>query len=293
MNQVIIVDANLCSGCEFCIEVCPRDSLALNEKGFIIMVNERCHSCGHCISVCPEDALSHKDFQYKEYDLINDQLDGSMLNGVQLVNLLKSIRSTRKFLTKPIDETILENLIDVTRYAPTGHHSQSVQITAISDPSILQQLKDESEIVARDFIKKSDSKLFGVFAKLTGKGASYKKLVGTRSRFVRMVAGFENGIDYLFHGAPTIVVFHANKKGYVPEDNCNQAAAYFRVAAHGYSLGTTYIGYLVYYAKYNPKIREILAIPKENEIYLVLIVGYPKHKFRRFVARNPSNVIIK
>jgi nitroreductase/NAD-dependent dihydropyrimidine dehydrogenase PreA subunit len=292
MDQ-IIVDENLCTGCESCVEVCPRDSLGLNKEGFIVMVNERCHSCGHCISVCPENALSHKDFPFEEYELINDHLDSSLQNGIQLVNLLKSIRSTRKYLEKPIEKPILQNLIDVTRYAPTGHHTQSVQITAISDPVILQQLKTESEIVARDFIKKSDSKLFGFLAKLTGKGESYKKLIGTRSRFVRQVAGFEKGIDYLFHGAPTVVVFHANKKSYVPEDNCNQAAAYYRVAAEGYGLGTSYIGYLVYYAKYNPKIREILEIPKENEIYLVLIVGYPKHKFRRFVARNPSNSVVK
>ncbi len=292
MDQ-IVVDEDLCTGCESCVEVCPRDSLALNENGFITMVNQRCHSCGHCISVCPENALSHKDFPFDEYPLISDKVESSMLNGEQLGNLLRSIRSTRQYLKKPIEESILQDLVDTTRFAPTGHHTQSVQITTISDPSILQQLKSESDVVARDFVKKSDSKLFAFLAKLTGKGESYKKLVGTRPRFVRQVAGFEKGIDYLFHGAPTVVVFHAHKKSYVPEDNCNQAAAYFRVAAEGYGIGTSYIGYLVYYAKYNPKIMEILEIPKENEIYLVLIAGYPKHKFRRFVARNPTNAVMK
>jgi ferredoxin len=292
MDQ-IVVDESLCTGCESCVEVCPRDSLALNEHGFIIMVNERCHSCGHCISVCPENALSHKDYPFKEYPLIKDKIDPSMLNGEKLGNLLRSIRSTRKYLNKPIENHILNDLVDITRFAPTGHHTQSVQITTISDPLILQQLKTESDVVARDFVKKSDSKFFGFFAKITGKGESYKKLVGTRSRFVRQVEGYKNGIDYLFHGAPAVIVFHADEKSYVPEDNCNQAAAYFRVAAEGYGLGTSYIGYLVYYAKYNPKIKEILEIPKENKIYLVLIAGYPKHKFRRFVARNPANVIMK
>ena len=291
MDQ-IIVDKDLCTGCESCVEVCPRDSLALND-GCITMVNERCHSCGHCISVCPENALSHKDFPFADYPLISDKVDSSMQNGKQIGDLLRSIRSTRQYLKKPIDEVILHDLVDITRFAPTGHHTQSVQISTISDPSILHRLKVESDVVARGFVKKSDSKLFGFFAKITGKGASYKKLVGTRSRFVRQVAGFEKGIDYLFHGAPTVVVFHAHEKSYVPEDNCNQAAAYFRVAAEGYGLGTSYIGYLVYYARYNPKIKEILEIQKENKIYLVLIAGYPKHKFRRFVARNAANAVMK
>ena len=128
MSRPIFTNEELCTGCESCIDICPRDSLALNEKGIIEMVNDRCHSCGHCISICPESALSHMEFPMDEYQEISDYLDSSMLNGEQLVYLLKSIRSTRKFKDKPIDEKILKDLLDVTRYSPTGHHSQNIQV---------------------------------------------------------------------------------------------------------------------------------------------------------------------
>ncbi|MCK5184362.1 MAG: nitroreductase, partial [Candidatus Heimdallarchaeota archaeon] len=52
-----------------------------------------------------------------------------------------------------------------------------------------------------------------------------------------------------------------------------------------YGLGTCFVGYLTYYAKYNSKIRDILKIPKDNQIYQVLIVGYPSHEFQTYVSR--------
>jgi NAD-dependent dihydropyrimidine dehydrogenase PreA subunit/nitroreductase len=290
LSTKIIINRDLCTGCKTCFELCPRDCFEFDSENKSVFVSERCHDCGHCISACPERAIHHRDLPPGDYQLIGDYFDPSLVNGEQNYHFLKSIRSTRKFLKKPIEKEILAKLVDVTRFSPTGHNSQNVELTVVSNPKIIQLLKDESANAIVSILKKIDNPIFRFFARLVGKGNLIRKAQGTRPRFVRMLKGFQEGNDYLFHGAPTVIVFHTKKKAYVPEDNCTLAACYLSVLANNYGLGVCIIGYLTNYSKYNKKILDILEIPKENTIHQVLIVGYPKHKFQTFVSRKPSKI---
>jgi NAD-dependent dihydropyrimidine dehydrogenase PreA subunit len=55
-DYIISVDADLCSGCETCIERCQFDALTLPED-IISIKSDRCIGCGVCAIVCPEGAL--------------------------------------------------------------------------------------------------------------------------------------------------------------------------------------------------------------------------------------------
>jgi nitroreductase/NAD-dependent dihydropyrimidine dehydrogenase PreA subunit len=290
MNSLIAIDEERCIGCKSCIAVCPRDCFELNEYKKATIVNQLCHSCGHCISICPEDALQHTTFPQEQYALIDEYLSSDLFSHEQLYYFLKSIRSTRKFKDKTVPKEILEQLVDVTRYAPTGHHAQNVELVMVTNPITIEQLKNLSAVTIEGFLKKIDNKFNQFIARLAGKGAKIKKALAARSRFTRMLAGFKEGRDYLFHGAPAIAVFHAKQGGIVASDNCNQAAAYLRILAHSYGLGSCFIGYLVHFARENSKILELLQIPPENEIIQVVILGYPEYPFRRFVARKAAAV---
>ncbi|MHA1212644.1 MAG: nitroreductase family protein [Candidatus Heimdallarchaeota archaeon] len=287
----IVINEELCIGCQACIDICPRVCFTLNEHKKSVFESTKCHDCGHCISICSEQAISHVNFPGENYTSIKDSLNSEFLNGDQFYFLLKSIRSTRSYLEKPIETKLLDKLLDVTRYAPTGHHSQNVEIITISDQQIIQQIKDESAISIEKNLKKMNNPFIAFFAKLVGKGKLLKKAKIAESRLIRMLAEFGEDKDSLFHFAPLIVIFHGKEGGVSLSDNCNQAAAYFRVLAHAYSLGTCYIGYLRYFALFNKRILELISIPKGNQIQQTVIVGYPKHKFRTFVARKPSKII--
>ncbi len=51
----IVVDKDLCTGCETCIDSCPYDAIEMkDDKAFI---NEYCQMCRNCLSVCPEGAI--------------------------------------------------------------------------------------------------------------------------------------------------------------------------------------------------------------------------------------------
>ena len=52
-------DADLCSGCETCIERCQMGALTFNEINGLAELNpDRCIGCGLCVSTCPSGALS-------------------------------------------------------------------------------------------------------------------------------------------------------------------------------------------------------------------------------------------
>ncbi len=58
----ILVDR--CKGCEFCVEYCPRDVLAMsaefNRKGYhppVVVKSGSCLNCNLCETICPEFAI--------------------------------------------------------------------------------------------------------------------------------------------------------------------------------------------------------------------------------------------
>ena len=55
-NYQTAVDADLCTGCESCLERCPVEALSISEEVCIVNT-ERCIGCGVCSISCPENAL--------------------------------------------------------------------------------------------------------------------------------------------------------------------------------------------------------------------------------------------
>jgi 2-oxoglutarate ferredoxin oxidoreductase subunit delta len=55
----VLIDTDMCKGCELCIEACPPQVLSMsqeiNEKGFHFpLLTPGCTSCRACQQVCPD-----------------------------------------------------------------------------------------------------------------------------------------------------------------------------------------------------------------------------------------------
>ena len=98
MDDRIVIDRKECSGCEACIDICPRDCFHLDPKNKAVYTSTRCRDCYHCIAICPEDAIIHRDLPAKDFPLIADSLKPKFKDPEQMFYFLKSIRSTRSFL---------------------------------------------------------------------------------------------------------------------------------------------------------------------------------------------------
>lgn len=60
----IVIDKELCKGCKYCIEACPKGSIVVdtqfNSFGYFPAVfshSERCNGCAMCAQMCPEIAI--------------------------------------------------------------------------------------------------------------------------------------------------------------------------------------------------------------------------------------------
>ncbi len=56
-NFRAVVDEELCTGCEICIERCQMDALSLNQDDISVVDKDRCIGCGLCVSTCPTEAI--------------------------------------------------------------------------------------------------------------------------------------------------------------------------------------------------------------------------------------------
>jgi electron transfer flavoprotein alpha subunit len=53
---LLIIDRELCIGCEACVDACAFDAIHLDDEG-IAAANDNCTACGACIDECPTEAL--------------------------------------------------------------------------------------------------------------------------------------------------------------------------------------------------------------------------------------------
>jgi len=51
------IDAELCTGCQECNEICPMEAIK-DEDGVSVVMVERCIGCGLCVNRCPVEAIS-------------------------------------------------------------------------------------------------------------------------------------------------------------------------------------------------------------------------------------------
>jgi electron transfer flavoprotein alpha subunit/NAD-dependent dihydropyrimidine dehydrogenase PreA subunit len=62
----VIIDKELCIGCEQCVDACPFDALEM--KGELPEVNDACTLCGSCADVCPEGAITVPEVERAQDD---------------------------------------------------------------------------------------------------------------------------------------------------------------------------------------------------------------------------------
>ncbi len=64
IRGTVVIDAEVCKGCELCISSCPQESLGLGDQlnrlgyRFTVLVKDNCTGCINCALVCPDSAIT-------------------------------------------------------------------------------------------------------------------------------------------------------------------------------------------------------------------------------------------
>jgi 2-oxoglutarate ferredoxin oxidoreductase subunit delta len=64
MKGMVVIDREICKGCAYCVDVCPKKVIIIedvfNQKGFFpasARFNAKCTGCCLCAHMCPEVAI--------------------------------------------------------------------------------------------------------------------------------------------------------------------------------------------------------------------------------------------
>ncbi|SEA28995.1 Nitroreductase family protein [Oribacterium sp. KHPX15] len=101
--------------------------------------------------------------------------------------------------------------------------------------------------------------------------------------------------DLLFCGAPHLFIAHEKSEGKWAEDakvNCNIATAYFELLCNAHGLGTAIMSYPAEVLnELAPDARQMLGVPKNHYMGLIIGFGYPETTYARGVQKERGRKI--
>jgi nitroreductase/NAD-dependent dihydropyrimidine dehydrogenase PreA subunit len=271
----ISIDREKCTLCETCVEICPLHIFSMQDSEIRTDNEEDCLVCGHCVSVCPVDAVSHEEI---DPAAILPASEGLPLSPEALYTFLRSRRSCRIYETKEVSKQLLEKLVDIGRYAPTGHNRQNFEFIVLHHQASI------------DKISKMAATYFGGYAKeleASPEPDFYKALI----REFRMDYEFSlQGKERIFRGAPVVILVHAPGEVGSSIDNCLYAIFHMVMMAETLGLGTCINRRFILATQKAPEISKELEIPAGNKIFGCVTVGFPKYKHHKLPPRKPAKV---
>jgi nitroreductase/NAD-dependent dihydropyrimidine dehydrogenase PreA subunit len=270
------IDPDKCIACGDCLKVCP--SIFVPEGEAVRVVEEEsCTLCGHCLAVCPTEAIDHADLDKQEFRVIPKD---ATLSPDKVFSFLRARRSCRAYTAKDVSRGLLEKLIDVARYAPTGHNSQNFAFLVVHNRGLIRELAKRTAVFYGNLYKM-----------LSAPGIDLPPWLQTHMRGFRLNwEYYQQGKDRVFRDAPALILVHAPSENISSAQNCHLAMAHIVLQAAAMGLGTCINGYFLSAAERDPSIIKELEIPKENKLFTCCTVGYPALSFRRLVQRKPPAV---
>ncbi len=259
--SLVHVDSQKCVHCGTCIEVCPIGLLGAEPSGIPCDnpgAENMCMVCGHCISSCPHDALQIS----KNTQKLSPLPKAPFVEAENVKTFLKSRRSVRQYQNKPISKDVFEQILDVTRWAPTAMNGQPVQW-------VVFQNKDDVHKIAGVVIE------------------GFRK----SQMLPAIVQVWDKGKDMVLRGAPHLVLACVPKVAIEhTRGDCIIALTYLELAAHAQGIGTCWAGMLMLMAEKYPPVLEALQLPSGLALGGAMMLGYPKYKYHRLPPRKPAQV---
>lgn len=287
----ITIDADVCKQCGSCAMTCPVAILEQKERRTIPVIDAdlgRCQSCGHCVAICPQGALSHSHFPEGTVTPIRSDYVPTYDH---VLELIRGRRSKRTFKEKPVSRDVIDKVLDVARFGPSGHNEQSTEFIVVQDKEIIQEL---TVLTAKGLTRMAMPFRYTIGRMIMRlmMGQRGAKYVGELAPELEGIVDlYNNGTDLILREPPVLILFCADSVGGTfAGTNANIAVQNAALAAETLGLGCYYPGFLVYVSESNDKIGELVGLPETHKIYGALAMGYPRLKFKKWPERNPAKV---
>jgi nitroreductase/ferredoxin len=270
---LLIIDKSKCKRDGICEQECPARIIQLPEgKSFPEIVpggEETCLDCGHCVAVCPHGALSHERISIESSPAIREEL---RIDENQALQFLRSRRSIRHFLDKPVEAEKIRRLIEAARYAPTGGNSQLVEWLVLSDKSRIKEIAGLTIDWLRQVLKDPS-------------------IVAASPYLPMVVAAWDAGNDSVLRDAPSLVIAMAPRAAMNGLVDLTLALSYLDLLAPAMDLGTCWAGLLQGALLSSPSVKTAVGIPEPYPHHYPMMLGYPELKYYRLPERRAPKII--
>ena len=270
--NVLTVNKSKCTKCGICVASCPISLIETNKADktpeLTAEKEKMCIYCGHCESICPDEALTH---QLSEKALNPLESGFAKINPSELGKYFRNRRSIRNYKSKLVDRKILEEIMDVVRYAPTGTNQQRNQWIIVSGSEMVQKLA-EGVIDWMRVVSQANPEMAGMY--------NLKMLVDT----------FDNGYDIICRNAPHIIIGYSPANYPIGANDVVIATSHLELLAPSYGLGTCWAGFLMMAIRNSTEVKKVVGLDASSAVYTATMLGYPKYQYYRTPVRNKADV---
>ena len=281
------IDPGTCTRCGTCVAECPVSAITLPPAGEGVpgpppTIDSRCFGCGHCGAVCVAGAVRSESGDFPRWHAPH-------LEPQEVRAFLTGRRSVRRYRSDPLDPELLDELLSVAPYAPTASHAQDVNASVLTREQVFalaSQVNDYylwfENLLSRTYLRPL---LWFTAARPYLKHPEKIESIRAPAR------AFDREHDWLFFGAPAVVVLTAPRKNAMfGRTNCVIAAE--RIMQYGFALGvgSCWIGYAEVALRRRRAITDQLGIARDRAVHAVFTLGHPVPDYRRLPARRPMAV---
>lgn len=271
--EYLSIDPIKCKRDFICCQECPQQILVINEPGTPPVMRaggaERCIRCGHCVAVCPHGALSLNGFlSPQDCPEIKPDL---LPEWESVFHLLSSRRSIRSYRPTPLSREMIEELLRLAQYAPSGHNRQPVQWLVIE---------------GCDQVRKFSQYTIDWLQMLVERVPDMARLF----HMDVLIRDWERGLDRIGRGAPHLVLAYAPDNAPGADTACILALNYLEIAAYANKIGACWAGYLNQAINGHLEMHKIVSLPQGHKVYGAMLLGYPHYRYRRIPPRKPPHI---
>lgn len=262
------IDRDKCAGDGICARICPLGLIVFDPRRGPECAPEAerlCVGCGQCVAACPHGALDNAKNPLARSLPIPP---GFRIDPETAAVFLRSRRSIRCYKKEPLPRELVLHLLEIARFAPSGHNSQGISYLIVEGGRNLARIREIVVEWMREVVRTQPE-------------------LGARFHMPALIRAHEKGRDRILRGAPHLLVAHCLKSALPPYISTYLALEYVELYAPVLGVGTCWAGYAQVCAQQFPALAGFLKIPADRVITGILMAGYPKFAYYRLPDRNP------
>jgi nitroreductase len=184
---------------------------------------------------------------------------------VNIIDVIKSRRSIRKYLDKPISKETIDRLIEAAEWAPSGMNEQPWGFIIVQDNALIKELSDRSIPYINEMIEKNP------------KFAGYKKRMAVK--------------DFsIFYHAPCVVLVLGKTDAFSYQNDCAMAAQNMMLAASSMGIGSCWVG-MMNVLNEDKWFREKFQVPDNYRVVAPIALGYFENKDIPVIEKRPPEIL--